>query len=112
MKNKKQPLADLIVQMPPPANFRKLALDDEKEDPVEEFAKGQLQEQLLEQIGAKLDDYFALTGEPITAAITFGHHALEVAEILGGSGNNSKTSQTTVIQPRQKQREDEDEIFK
>jgi hypothetical protein len=112
MKNKKQPLPEFVLnRMPDPPNFSKMKLADEKEDPVEKFVEGQIEEKLLEEIGAKLDEHFELTGEPISACLLMANHISELSEIIGKANNNN--IKTVVIQPsRQKQREDEDEIFK
>jgi hypothetical protein len=89
----------------------KMKLADEKEDPIDKSLEGQLQEQLIEEIGAKLDEYFQLTGEPITATLLMTNHIAEVSEVIGKANNSN--IKTVVIKPsRQRSLEDEGELFK
>jgi hypothetical protein len=114
MKNKKRNIDGLqVLRMPDPAGFKKLADEkDEKEDPVEKFATGQLEEKLIEEIGNRLDEHFELTGEPITATLLMANHISELSEIIGKANSNNNIK-TVVIKPsRQHYREDEDEIFR
>lgn len=116
MKSKKQ-LSDLVVQMPAPAFSKHLEDDEKEEDRVAEFVHGEIEEKLIEEIGSQLDAYYALTGEPITASLTFAHHAYEAFEMATGAGlgHNAISGvkpRTVIITPsRSRSRfiEDEDE---
>lgn len=114
MKSKKQPLAldELVIQMPPPANFDKLKvkLEAAKDNPVD--VEGELTEKIIEEIGAKLDEYYALTAEPISVTLTFSHHVIELFEVIKNITTSESNAKIIVISPRHlKQKEDEDEIF-
>jgi len=116
MKNKKRLDQIKIFELPAPAGWKKLKTEEKEEekDPATEFAQGEIEDQLIEAIGEKIDAYFALTGEPITAALSFLHQAFEIAEMANGAGlvanaRNGGKTRTVVITPSRLKKEKEQE---
>ncbi|NOR70361.1 MAG: hypothetical protein GQ532_11835 [Methylomarinum sp.] len=102
---------NIIIQFPRSKNFKELAKKAEELDP-NQFAKEQAKEEAIGKITETVDNYYALTGEPITTAVSFLMHSIELAEILNGTMiKNSGSKLPIIITSSQSQQiEDEDEI--